>query len=75
MGSQKTQISPKIQNPKYLAGKKKKILIFLKIEKRQVGMSTTDGRLKLNFASCVIRQTRSFGALVLYSICNVVFVN
>ena len=41
-------------------------------------MSTTDGWLKPNFASCVIRQTRSFtrsfGALVLYSIFDV-FVN
>ena len=31
-------------------------------------VSTTDGWLKLNFASCVIHQTRSLGALVLYSI-------
>ena len=31
-------------------------------------MSTTDGWLKLNFASCVIRQTRSLGALVLFCI-------
>ena len=31
-------------------------------------VSTTDGWLKLNFASCVMRQTRSLGALVLYSI-------
>ena len=38
-------------------------------------MSTTDGWLKLNFASCVIRKTRSLGALVLCSICNMVFVN
>ena len=38
-------------------------------------MSTTDGWLKLNFASCVIRQTRSLGAFVLCSICNMVFVN
>ena len=40
-------------------------------------MSTTDGWSKLNFASSVIRQTRSLGALVLYeySICIVVFVN
>ena len=38
-------------------------------------MSTTDGWLKLNFASYVIRQTRSFGALVLCSICNMVFVS
>ena len=38
-------------------------------------MSTTDGWLKLNFASCVIRQTRSLDALVLCSICNMVFVN
>ena len=38
-------------------------------------MSTTDGWLKLNFASCVIRQTRSLGALVLCSIGTMVFVN
>ena len=38
-------------------------------------MSTTDGWLILNVASCVIRQTRSLGALVLCSICNMVFVN
>ena len=38
-------------------------------------VSTTDGWLKLNFASCVIRKTRSLGALVLCSICNMVFVN
>ena len=38
-------------------------------------MSTTDGWLKLNVASCVIRQTRSLGVLVLCSICNMVFVN
>ena len=31
--------------------------------------------LKLNFVSCVIRKTRSLGALVLCSICNMVFVN
>ena len=37
-------------------------------------MSTTDGWLKLNFASCVVRKTRSL-ALVLCSICNMVFVN
>ena len=37
-------------------------------------MSTTDGWLN-NFASCVVRQTRSLGALVLCSICNMVFVN
>ena len=33
------------------------------------------GGLKLNFASCVICQTRSLGALVLCSICDVVLVN
>ena len=39
-------------------------------------MSTTDGWLKLNFASYVIRQTRSLGVLVLCSICNILpFVN
>ena len=38
-------------------------------------VSTTDGRLKLNFASCFLRQTRSLGALVLYSIGDIVFAN
>ena len=46
------------------------------IENRKTSaVSTTDGWLKLNFASCVIRQTRSLGALVLYSIYNMVCVN
>ena len=31
--------------------------------------------LKLSFASCVMHKTRSLGALVIYSICSVVFVN
>ena len=35
-------------------------------------VSTTDWWLKLNFASCMIRQTRSLGALALCSICNIV---
>ena len=43
------------------------------VEKRQ--LSTTDWMVELNFASCVIRQTRSLGALVLCSICNMVFIN
>ena len=30
--------------------------------------------LKFSFAICVIHETRSLGALVLYSICSVVFV-
>ena len=38
-------------------------------------MSTTDWRLKLNFASCVVRKTRSLGALEVCSICNILFVN
>ena len=38
-------------------------------------MSATDGWLKLNFASCVIRQTRSLRVLVVCSICKMVFVN
>ena len=37
-------------------------------KKKRSAVSTTDGWLKLNFASCVKRQTRSLGALVLYSI-------
>ena len=48
---------------------------FIKILKTSA-VSTTDGWLKLNFASSVMRQTRSLGALVLCSICNtMVFVN
>ena len=31
--------------------------------------------VELNFASCVVRKTCSLGALVLCSICNMVFVN
>ena len=31
--------------------------------------------LNLNFASCVIHQTRSLGVLILYFIYNIVFVN
>ena len=38
-------------------------------------VSTTDGWLTLNFASCVIRRTRSLGVLVLCSIWNMLFVN
>ena len=38
-------------------------------------MSTTDGWLKLNFASWVVRKTRSLGALAPCSICIMVFVN
>ena len=42
---------------------------------RTSAVSTTDGWLTFNFASCVIRQTRSLGVLVLCSNCNMVFVN
>ena len=38
-------------------------------------VSSTDGWLKVKFASCVVRKTRSLGALVLCFICNMVFVN
>ena len=38
-------------------------------------VSSTDGWLKVKFASCVVRKTRALGALVLCSICNMVFVN
>ena len=37
-------------------------------------MRTTDGWLKLDLESCVIRQTRSLGVLVLCSICNIVVI-
>ena len=42
---------------------------------KTAAVRTTDGWLKLIFASCVVRKTRSFGALVLCSICNMVLVN
>ena len=49
---------------------------FLQNYSETSAVSTTDGWLKLNFSSCVRRQTRSLGALVLCSICNtMVFVN
>ena len=49
---------------------------FVEKETKNVSCGYTDGWLKLNFASCVIRQTRSLGVPVLCSICNiVVFVN
>ena len=38
-------------------------------------MCTTERWLKLNFASCVTRKTRSLGALVLCSVCNMVVVS
>ena len=37
-------------------------------------VSATDEWLKLDFVSCVIRQTRSLGVLALFSFCNVVVV-
>ena len=40
---------------------------FIKKYWKTSAVSTTDGWLKLNFASCVIPQTRSLGALVLCS--------
>ena len=49
--------------------------IFLQKNWKTSAVSTTDGWLKLNFASCVVRKTRSLGALVLCSICSMVFVN
>ena len=49
---------------------------MLRIKKLKTSaVSTTDGWLKLNFASCVIRQARSLGACMLCSTCNMVFVN
>ena len=47
----------------------------MKVLKSTSAVSTTDGWLKLNFASCVVRETRSLGARVLRSICNMVFAN
>ena len=60
-----TEKSTAVSNPQ---------IYLLKTEKKS-DVSLTDGWLELYFASCVIRQTRSLGALVLYSICNMVFVN
>ena len=48
-----------------LGGEKKK--------KKTSAVSATDGWLKLNFASCVVRRTHSLGVLVLCSICNMAF--
>ena len=50
-------------------------LLFYFYKKKTSAVSTTDGWLKLNFARYVIRQIRSSGALVLYSICNMVIVH
>ena len=44
------------------------------IEKRQLWVRPIEW-LKLNFASCVMHQTRSLSVLILYSIHNMVFVN
>ena len=41
---------------------------------KTTAVSTTDGWLKLNFASCVVRKTRSLGALVRSMTCCVTFV-
>ena len=46
----------------------------IKNEKRQLRVQSMEW-LKLNFASCVVRQTRSLGVLILYFIYNMVFVN
>ena len=40
--------------------------MFLLKKLKTSAVSTTDGWLKLNFASCVIRQTRSLGALLCF---------
>ena len=50
------------------------IYIFLIKNWKTSAVSTTDGWLKLNFASCVTRQTRSLGVLGLSSNWNAVFV-
>ena len=42
---------------------------------KNAAVSTTDRWLKLNFTSCVIRQTRSLSVLVLCPNCSIVFVN
>ena len=43
-------------------------------EKRQLWVQPIEW-LKLNFASCVVHQTRSLGVLIRYFIINMVFVN
>ena len=55
-------------------GRLQGLVDFIKNRKTSA-VSTTDGWLKLNFASCVTRKIPSLGALVLCSICNVVVVN
>ena len=42
---------------------------------KRSAVSTIDGWLTLNFASCALRQTRSLGVFVLCSNWNMVFVN
>ena len=44
---------------------------LIKILKNRQTVSTTDGWLTLNFASCVVRMSRSLAALVLCSIRNI----
>ena len=51
------------------------ILIRRSINSKTSAVSTIDGSMKLIFASCVIRQTRSLGELVLCYICNMMLVN
>ena len=59
---------------------KKKCLVHValglqrKKKKRQLCVHPIEW-LKLNFASCVVHQTRSLGVLILYSIYNTVFVH
>ena len=55
-------------------GRLQELVGFIKNWKTSA-LSTTDGWLTLNFASCVIRQTHSLGVLVLCSNWNIVFVN
>ena len=51
------------------------IIFFLKkIEKRQLLVRPTEW-LKLNFASCVVHQTRSLDVLILRFVYNMVCVN
>ena len=47
---------------------------YKKVEKRQLWVRPTEW-VKLNFASCVVHQTRWLDVLILYFICNMFFVN
>ena len=66
--------SSSLTSRRYKSGRKYDVL-FSKTDKRQLRVRPIEW-LKLNFATCVVYQTRPFGVLILYFIYNnVVFVN